>query len=97
MIITNLNEYQIQEMRRTMTTKQIAEHYGTTVNAIYKWCGRRKLSLMRLTDWELAEEIGTKTPKEIAYEYKLTPEAIYHRLKKLGMCTNQPGQAGGRK
>lgn len=92
-----LNEVDITRMRRTMSNQQIADFYGITRIALYKWCYRHNVITARLTNWELAEEIGTKTVKEIAYEYNVTTGLIYTRLAKMGICARQPGQKGGRK
>ena len=83
--LANYNAYQIQSMMYTMTSKQIADFYGVTVNALSVWCCRNKVSLVHLTDYELEEEIQVKTVKEIAYEYNLGLGAVYYRLRKLGI------------
>ena len=84
-IPVNYNDYEIEQMRKTMSTKQIAEFYKVSVNALKKWCSRNGVSLLRMTDEDLEEEIYFKTPKEIALENNITAEAVYKRLKKLGI------------
>ena len=94
---SRLNDYDIQQMRMTMTNQEIADHYGITRNYLYVYCRKRCITVFRVTDWEVAEGIGTKTVKELAYEYNVTESTIRHRLSKLGLSARQPGQAGGRK
>ena len=87
-----VNACEVQQMRTTMKTSEIAEYYGITMSALYSYCYRHNLILLRITDWELAEEIGTKTVKEIAAEYNVSSKTIYSRLAKLGICPKQEGQ-----
>lgn len=84
-IPVNYNDYEIEQMRKTMTAKQIAEFYKVSVNALRKWCSRNGVSLLRLTDEDIAEEIKFKTVKEIALENNLTSATVYFKLKKLGI------------
>ena len=83
--IVNYNAFDIQNMLRTMTSKQIADFYGISYKALNCWCCRHKVSLLRLTDYELKEEIANKTVKEIAFEYNIGTSAVYYKLKKLGI------------
>lgn len=93
----DLTAFEYQRMIRTMTQKQIAELYGITPSALWRWGKRHNVILTRITDWEIAEEIWEKTPKQLAYEYNMSLSAIYRRLKIMGICTKQPGQRGGTK
>lgn len=82
-----LNPYDIQELRRTMTNRQIAEYYGIALQTYYYWCYQNNVTTARITDWEITEGIKTKTVKELAYDYNVTPILIYHRLRKLGISS----------
>lgn len=90
-----LNAVDITKMRRTMSNQQIADFYGVTKMAYFKWCYRHNVITSRVTDWELAEGIGTMTVKELAIEYNVQPALVYRRLAKMGICTKQDGQKGG--
>lgn len=86
-----ITPYQFQMLRRTKTTKEIAEMSGCTVRALQIWCNRNCIDIKRIADWEIEEEINIKTPKEIAYEYNIGVNAIYYRLKKLNINVKQRG------
>lgn len=88
----NLTPFEYQKMRTTMTQAQIAELYGITLSALWRWGKRHNVILSRVTDWEIAEEIYTKTPKCIAAEYNISVKSVYYRLAKMGICTKQTGQ-----
>ena len=87
-----LTPYDYQEMRRTMTQTQIAERYGITLSALWKWGIRHNVILSRITDWEIAEEIWSKTPKQIAADYNVSVQTVYKKLSTMGICTKQDGQ-----
>ena len=93
----NLNAYEVQQLRMTMTMSQLCQYYRITYDTLYRWAKRHNVIMARITDWEVAEGIGKKTVKELAYEYNVTERVIRYRLSKLGMCARQPGQTGGRK
>ena len=78
-----LREYDIQLMRRRMSSQQIADFYGITKKCLYKWCWRHHFSLNPLTTDELLEEIAEKNPKEIALEYGVSLNSVYYRLKQI--------------
>lgn len=81
----NLNPYDIQEMRRTMSSKEIAAHYQIPVQTLYHWCYRNNVLITRITDYEIEEGLKLHTVKELAYYYNVTIGAIYARAKKLGI------------
>ena len=87
-----LTAFEYQKMRATMTQTQIAELYGITLSALWKWGIRHNVILARVTDYEIAEAISTKTPKRIAAEYNISVKSVYYRLSKMGICTKHIGQ-----
>ena len=87
-----ISPYEVQQMRRTMSYKKIAEHYNMTASALWKWAHRHNIILSKVTDWEIAEEIWSKTPKQIAAEYNVSLDTVYKKLSKMGICTKQDGQ-----
>ena len=93
----NINPYEVQQLRKTMSVKAIAAHYNISERGFFWWAKRNNVILKRITDWEIAEGIWDKTPKELAYEYNVSLDTIYKHLKKMGICTKQNGQKGGRK
>lgn len=87
-----LSPYLYQKMRTTMTQTQIAELYGITLSALWKWGKRHNVIMKRVADYEIAEAITTKTPKCIAAEYNISLGSVYYRLSKMGICTKHIGQ-----
>lgn len=83
----NINPFDVQEMRRTMTNKQIAQYYGVTLQTFYWWCYQNNVTTARVTDWEITEALETKTVKEIANEYNVTVWLIYSRLRAMGISS----------
>lgn len=81
----DLNAYDIEMMRKTMTAKEIATVYKMTVNALYHWCRRNGTILQRATDWEIQEALETMNAKEIAFELNLTLPTVYRRIKQMGL------------
>lgn len=85
MTTSKLNPYDFQQLRHTMTNKQIADHYQIPVQALYYWCRRNNVTTARITDYEIVEGLKIHTVKELAYYYNVTIGAIYARAKKLGI------------
>ena len=90
-----INQFDVQQMRRTMTIKEIAAHYNITVGGLEYWARKHNVILQRVTDWEIAEGIWSKTPKQLAAEFNVSLDTIYSRLTRMGICTKQDGQKGG--
>ena len=88
----NISPYEVQQMRRSMSCKEIAEHYKISPSALCKWAKRHNFIVERVTDLEIAEGIWSKTPKQLAAQYNVDTSTIYKRLLKMGICTKQDGQ-----
>lgn len=91
----NISPYEVQQLRRTMSLKEIAAIYNISTRGLQWWAQRHNVILKRVTDWEIAEGIQAKTPKELAYQYNVTTGTIYSRLKTMGISAKQNGQKKG--
>lgn len=80
-----MNAYDIQQMRKEMTTKEIAEYYNVKLQKLYAFCYRNNVILTRITDWEIQEGIQIYSVKELAYMYNISKNAIYARIRKMNL------------
>lgn len=86
-----LNPFEIQQLRRTMTNKEIAEKYGLPLSTFSTWCHRNNVITARITDYEIEEGLQFMTVKELAFLYNISIHVIYDRLHKNNIYLRKKG------
>lgn len=81
-IIPNMQKLRpdlIQEMRKTMTMRQIAELYEVNLATLYGYCRRNKVITYRFIEEDLDEETEEMNAKEIALKFNVSLSTVYQR------------------
>lgn len=81
----------LSETCQRMTAKELAVHYGTSINGVRKALFKRRLSALPMLHPNRAATDGieihcrTETIRQLAERYSLCPETISRKLSALGL------------